>query len=221
MGRVTAIVAAAGEGRRFGAPKQFAPLRGKPVLEWCLDAFEAARSVDEIILVLADEALGGDLVKKYRKVSAVTRGGNTRHESVFAGLCRADEKETALVLVHDGARPLVTPGLIERVIRGAREKGNAIPVVPVPDTVKRVEAARVIRTEERKHLFQSQTPQGFSPSLLKKAFLQAEREGFFGTDEAALVERTGHPVYVVQGDPRNIKITTPEDIKIAEALLEL
>ena len=220
MNRVSAIIVAAGEGRRFGAAKQFAFLKGRTVLDWCLTRFDKHEGVDKIILVLGSDSTGQEYLDRYRKIVSIARGGEKRQDSVYSGLSSVDARETEVVLVHDGARPLVGMGLISRVIKTAREMGAAIPVIPVDDTVKWVEGDRVIRTEERGQLFRSQTPQGFSCSLLKEAFVHARRNNFDGTDEAALVERMGKDVFVVPGDLKNIKITTKEDLKIAEALIE-
>jgi len=220
MDGVTAIIIAAGEGRRFGLAKQFALLKGKTVLDWCLERFERHDAVDDIILVLGEEHPSQDYPRRYKKVASVARGGDRRQDSVYSGLCCVDDLKTPIVLVHDGVRPLVGEDLIGRVIERASEKGAVVPVIPLEDTIKRVEGDRVIRTEDRRLLFRSQTPQGFSCSLLKKAFIRAREEGFYGTDEASLVERMGREVFVIQGDPKNIKITTQDDLSVAEALIE-
>jgi 2-C-methyl-D-erythritol 4-phosphate cytidylyltransferase len=220
MDGVTAIIIAAGEGRRFGLAKQFALLKGKTVLDWCLERFERHAAVDDIILVLGEEHPSQDYHRRYKKVVSVARGGDRRQDSVYSGLCCVDDLKTPIVLVHDGVRPLVGEDLIGRVIERASEKGAVVPVIPLEDTIKRVEGDRVIQTEDRRLLFRSQTPQGFSCSLLKEAFIRAREEGFYGTDEASLVERMGREVFVIQGDPMNIKITTQDDLSVAEALIE-
>jgi len=220
MDRVTAIIVAAGEGRRFGLAKQFAPLKGKTVLDWCLERFQRYDAVDDIILVLGEVSKIQEYRQRYKKVASVVRGGERRQDSVYSGLGCVDERKTELVLVHDGVRPLVGEDLIGRVIEAAGEKGAVIPVLPVEDTIKRVEGERVIQTEDRTRLFRSQTPQGFSCSLLKEAFIRAREEGFYGMDEASLVERMGKEVFIIQGDPKNIKITTQDDLRVAEVLIE-
>lgn len=220
MDRVTAIIVAAGEGKRFGQAKQLAPLRGKPVLDWCLEKFEKHPGVDNIILVVSESYLSHDYSRKYGKITAMTKGGVKRQDSVYAGLDCVDEKETRIVLVHDGVRPLVGEDLIRRTIEAAGKKEAVVPVIPLEDTIKRVEGERIIQTEDRTNLFRSQTPQGFSCSLLKEAFISAKKDGFYGTDEASLVERVGKEVFVIQGDPKNIKITTRDDLKVAEVLIE-
>jgi 2-C-methyl-D-erythritol 4-phosphate cytidylyltransferase len=220
MRLVTAIIVAAGEGKRFGSPKQFALLRGRPVLDWSIESLASHPGVDEIVLVLPDEGRKAEFLRRHKKLHAVTSGGPKRQDSVWLGFERVDSRRTGLVLVHDGVRPLLSQKIISRVIAQARRSGAAIPAVPLEDTIKEVARGEVIRTLGREGLFRVQTPQGFSYSLLGKALRQAREEGYYGTDEAGLVERAGHKVTIVAGDPRNIKVTTPADLKIAEALLE-
>ncbi|MGB7295017.1 MAG: 2-C-methyl-D-erythritol 4-phosphate cytidylyltransferase [Candidatus Aminicenantales bacterium] len=220
MTKVTAIIVAAGEGRRFGSAKQFALLRDRPVLEHSLAQFETHPAVDDIILVLREEAGGPEYRKRFEKIVAVVGGGARRQDSVVRGFERLDCGPTDIVLVHDGVRPLIGREVIGRVIAKARECGAAIPVIPVEDTIKETVDGTVVRTLERRNLSRVQTPQGFARGVLERALLKAREDGFYGTDEAALVERAGHPVAVVAGDVRNIKITSPADLKIAEAFLE-
>ncbi len=220
MDRVTAIIVAAGEGKRFGLAKQFASLKGKSVLDWCLEKFEKHLGIDDIVLVIRKSPPGQEYTRKYRKITSVIRGGERRQDSVYAGLGCVDEQKTRIVLIHDGVRPLVGGDLIKRTIEAAGKKEAVVPVIPLDDTIKRVEGERIIQTEDRTHLFRSQTPQGFSCPLLKEAFVSARKEGFYGTDEASLVERMGKEVYVIQGDPKNIKITTQDDLRVAEVLIE-
>jgi 2-C-methyl-D-erythritol 4-phosphate cytidylyltransferase len=220
MSKVSAIIVAAGEGRRFGSAKQFALLRGQSVLDHSLTEYEAHPEVDEIVLVLPEEAGGSEYRKRYTKVVAVVGGGLHRQDSVARGFEHVDCRPADIVLVHDGVRPLVSREVISRVIAKARECGAAIPVVPVDDTIKETSGGTVIRTLERQGLQRVQTPQGFAREVLERALQKAREDGFYGTDEAALVERTGHPVAAVAGDPRNIKITSPADLKAAEAYLE-
>ncbi len=220
MRRVSAIIVAAGEGKRFGSSKQFALLKGKSVLDWCLEKFEANKSVAEIILVLRDENLRGKYLGRYHKIVAVARGGERRQDSVLSGLRRIDPEKADIVLVHDGVRPLVGQDLINRVIAAAQEKGAAVPAIPVEETIKLIEKQEVRQTLDREKLFRIQTPQGFTYGILKLALDKAREDNFYGTDEASLVERTGKRVAIVAGEPKNIKITTREDLKIAEALFE-
>ncbi len=220
MSKVSAIIVAAGEGKRFGAAKQFALLKGRTVLDWSLERFEKHDAVDSIILVLGGDRSGDEYLTKYKKIAAIASGGEKRQDSVYAGLSCVNSQETEIVLVHDGARPLVGKDLIRRVIEGTRENGAVIPVVPLEDTIKRVEGQKVLRTEERGQLLRAQTPQGFSCFLLKEAFARALENQYYGTDEGVLVETLGKDVFVVPGDQRNMKITTAEDLIIAEALIE-
>jgi 2-C-methyl-D-erythritol 4-phosphate cytidylyltransferase len=220
MNKVTAIVVAAGEGQRFGAPKQFAPLGKKSVLEWCLECFNTHIQVADIVLVLMSDIEKEEYIRRFPKISTVTTGGEHRQDSVMAGFSQIDPQKTSLVLVHDGVRPLVDHALVSRVIAATRENGAAVPAITIEDTVKAVEGEKVLQTVDRAKLRRVQTPQGFSYPLLKRALDRAREDGYFDTDEAALVERIGNEVVVVEGDPRNIKITTPEDIKIAEVYLE-
>jgi 2-C-methyl-D-erythritol 4-phosphate cytidylyltransferase len=220
MSKVSAIIVAAGAGKRFGSAKQFALLRGKSVLDWSLKAFAAHPEVDEIVLVLPAEEDGIRYRKRGGKVVAVVPGGKRRQDSVVRGFERLDSGPADIVLVHDAVRPLVSEEVISRVIAKARECGAAVAAVPVEDTIKEAAGGVVVRTLERENLLRVQTPQAFSGEVLDRALKKAREDGFYGTDEAALVERTGHPVVVVPGDRRNIKITTAADIKIAEAFLE-
>jgi 2-C-methyl-D-erythritol 4-phosphate cytidylyltransferase len=221
MSVVSVIIVAAGEGKRFGGAKQFARLRDKAVLDWSLEKFELHQRVSEIILVLKEEKDKERYLIRYKKLSAVVKGGEKRQDSVMAGFNQVEPEKGKIVLVHDAVRPLVEKDLISRVIEGAKEQGAVIPAIPLEDTVKRVAGEKVVDTTERSSLFRIQTPQGFLYSILKKALKRAKEDGFYGTDEASLVERLGQSVFVVKGDEKNIKITSQEDLKIAEAFLEI
>lgn len=220
MKKVSAIIVAGGEGKRFGAVKQSAVLKGKSVLDWTLEKFESHGKVAEIILVLKKEIRQEEFFRRFKKLKSVVPGGTKRQDSVQAGFGALKSEATDVVLVHDGVRPLVTKDLIERVIRAASRKGAAVPVIAEEDTLKYVEGERILRTIGRRRLFRAQTPQGFHYNILKEALEQADRDGYYGTDEASLVERIGKEVVAVAGDARNIKITLPEDIAIAEAFFE-
>jgi len=220
VSRVSAVVLAAGAGKRFGRMKQFEALRGRPVVEWALEAFQSHGAVDDIVLVLPDEKDGGRYRPRFGKITAVVRGGRRRQDSVLRGFRAVAADRDGIVLVHDGARPLVSPALIGRVIAGALKTGAAVPVVPLEDTIKEVRDSRVAATVDRASLVRAQTPQGFLHGLLEQALETAREDGFSGTDESMLVERLGVPVIQVEGDPRNLKITTPLDIMIAEVLLD-
>jgi len=203
-----------------GVDKLLAPLAGRPLLAHTLAAFQACPSVGRVALVMAGERLeeGRDLVRAhgFDKVAAVCEGGERRQDSVRAGLEALGRCEWAVV--HDGARPLVTPRLIEDGLAAARETGAAICAVPVSDTIKQVSAAgEVERTVEREGLWLVQTPQVFRYDLLLEAHRRAAR--IEATDDAALVEAMGGRVRVYMGSPRNIKVTTPEDLALAEVLV--
>jgi 2-C-methyl-D-erythritol 4-phosphate cytidylyltransferase len=220
MNRTSAIIVAAGAGKRFGEPKQFAYMRGKPVLEWTLERFESHAEVDALVLVLPDE---GDLKHyrmRYPKIVDIVRGGERRQDSVWQGFRLLSASTPEVVLVHDGARPLAGADLISRVIAAARANGAAIPVLAVDETIKEVREGRIVGTVDRTFLGRAQTPQGFRYDVLKKGLETARKDRFYGTDEAGLAERIGIAVAAVAGDPRNIKITTPVDLRIAEALLD-
>ena len=220
-GPVAAIIVAAGQSRRMGGvDKLFKSVLGKPLLRYSLEVFNASPLVDEIVLVMSEENLGRaeKLVHaaKWEKVHTVRVGGERRRDSVARGLT-ALPSETKWVLVHDGARPCVTPELIARGLEAVLESGASIPVMPVADTIKVVDkTGQVVRTPERSELWTVQTPQVFSRELLQRAH-KANTED--ATDDAAMVERLGHPVRVFEGAHSNIKVTTPEDLLLAEVLL--
>jgi 2-C-methyl-D-erythritol 4-phosphate cytidylyltransferase/2-C-methyl-D-erythritol 2,4-cyclodiphosphate synthase len=220
-----AVIVAAGRGTRFGGPlpKVFVPLAGRPMVAWSLAAYEACAAVGEIVLVVADEYLdrareivGGS----YPKVSAIVPGGEERPASVRAGLEALRESAPEIVCVHDGARPLIDEGSIVRSISVARERGGAVTAVPATDTIKQCAGdGRIEATPPRCDLYHAQTPQTFRYALLMSAYDRARQEGLDVTDDASLVERIGHPVYVSEGHRDNFKITTTEDHERAEWLL--
>lgn len=214
--RTTAIIVAAGSGSRFKSdtPKQFLEINGKPVIVHTIERFQAAPSVDSIVLVLA-EGQAFDL-SAFSKLTNVVKGGSTRAESVRNGLDAAVDSE--IVVVHDGARPLVTVDEIERTIAKAKESGAACLVAPVTDTIKSIRGGEIADTLDRNKLCRALTPQAFKAYVLKKAFENADLNES-ATDECYLVEKLGHPIAIVEGSSRNIKITHPEDLILAEALL--
>lgn len=218
--RVAAIIVAAGAGKRFGAAKHQAQLAGKPVLEWTLTAFQQHAEVSEIILVIKDTYVATSYEDTYSKLQAVVQGGAERQDSVWAGFQQLRLDENDIVLVHDGVRPLVTGELISRIIQAAKQSQAVVPVLPVEDTLKHVHNGKILKTPDRSQFFRSQTPQGFQYALLDSAIKKAQADKYYGTDEAELVERMREEVVVVPGEQENIKITTPLDIKIAEAYLE-
>ncbi len=220
MGKTYVIVVAAGRSLRFGSDKQNALIRGKTVLDRSLGTLQQHREVDEIVLVLGKKKPEQKQYSQYSKVRKVVPGGLRRQDSVTAGFKEVGADPENVILIHDGARPLVKQDLVSRVIKAARAKGAAVPVLPMQDTVKSVKANMVEKTLDRSRLFRCQTPQGFRYSVLKPALEKAIKDGYYSTDEASLVERTGGRVTVVPGDYTNIKITFPEDINIAEVFVE-
>lgn len=223
--RVVAIIPAAGAGRRMGSAveKQFLPLRGIPILAHTLRVFDKSPVIDGIVLVVAPQqrlALESEVLGPYpcEKLLRVVDGGPERQDSVANGL-RATPPECDLVVVHDGVRPLVSIDLLEAVVEAAHHYGAAIAAIPAGDTVKQVESKKVVATLERETIWLAQTPQVFRASLLRKAYEKAAQEQATVTDDAALVERIGAPVHLVHGSPDNIKVTTPSDVVLAEAIL--
>ncbi len=219
MKKASVIIAAAGEGKRFGSAKQFTKLKGRPVLDWALETFDSHVKVTDIILVVKEDWLREKYMSRFQKLSAVVHGGEKRQDSVMAGFSQVKPIKDTIVLVHDGVRPLVGKDLITRVIEAAEKVGAAIPGISLEDTIKQIKDEKVFRTLDRTTLLRIQTPQGFSYAVLEEALNKAKEDNFYGTDEASLVERLGKEVCVVAGDTRNIKITSPEDIQIAEALV--
>jgi len=220
-----AIIAAAGQGTRLAGkrPKQFLELAGTPILIHTLKAFERCDAIHEIILVLAEEETKGflSLAKEHelRKIGAVVSGGRTRAESVLHGLQAVNAEAVEIVAVHDGARPFVTPDEISRTIDAAKIEGAAILVSAPVDTLKEVKSGTVTRTLDRATIRNALTPQCFHYELLLRAYEQVDINDPELTDESAIVERLGAKIAIVEGSPRNIKITRPEDLVIGEALL--
>lgn len=219
--KTTAIIVAAGSGSRFKSdtPKQFLELKGIPVIEHALERFEAAPSVDSIVLVLVADKVQKFDRSGFKKITDVIAGGQTRAESVLIGL-NTVSPDTEIAAVHDGARPLVTVDEIERTIAAARQTGAACLVAPVTDTIKTIRGGEIASTLDRTRLRRALTPQGFRIDLLKRAFEGVELNDSI-TDECYLVERLGHPIAIVEGSARNIKITHSEDLALAEAILKL
>ncbi|CCO07768.1 2-C-methyl-D-erythritol 4-phosphate cytidylyltransferase [Desulforamulus hydrothermalis] len=225
MGKVMAVVPAAGVGSRMGTnvKKQYLNLIDKPVLLHTLEVLETCPDISGMVLVVApgEEALCRSMVqgRGFTKIMAVVPGGDHRQTSVYHGLM-ALPADTALVVIHDGARPLVRAAEISRAVQAAAENGAAALAVPVKDTVKVVnEQGLVVHTPPRSTLWAVQTPQVFRYELINKAHLAAREAGQLATDDCALVEALGHPVKLVPGSYENIKITTPEDLVLAEAFL--
>jgi 2-C-methyl-D-erythritol 4-phosphate cytidylyltransferase len=216
-----ALVLAGGVGSRMGRPKQFIDLLGHPALFHTLRAFEDSPSVDRIYTV-GDEARISRLAAEagIGKYAGCAGPGETRPLSTRSGLRMCGEDEATIVLVHDGSRCLVTPALIERVVAAAREAPDGvIPTVPVSDTIKIAENGSVEKTLDRSRLHATQTPQAFRLGLLRRIYASPEDELRAATDDASLVEREGGRVRIVPGEKTNIKLTSPEDLVLAEAIL--
>lgn len=220
-GRVCAVILAGGSSSRMGGQdKMTALLGGESVLRRSLLAFQRCSMVDEIVLVTskAGEKAAYFACDGCSKVARVVLGGDSRTDSSYAGVMAAAE-DAELILIHDGARPLVTEQVITAVVEAARTYGAALPVVPVVDTVKTGSDGFVTATPERSTLFAAQTPQGFRAELIKAALSDAIRQSTAITDDASAVERLGMRVRMVEGDVENRKITTPDDLLAAEAIL--
>jgi 2-C-methyl-D-erythritol 4-phosphate cytidylyltransferase len=238
--KVIAIVPAAGLGKRFGqgSNKPFQTLKGKPLLVWSLEIFEAIDEIVEIIPVLKEEERerGQKVFEDYNlsKIKRIAPGGKERQDSVYNGLKLIEDKK-CIVLIHDGARPLIEKHLIQEAIKelsipsapffikgsdeGLNDCDGVVLGVPLKDTIKEAEAGIIKKTLRRDSLWAIQTPQVFPYNIILRAYEKAMNENFYSTDDAALVERYGGKVKVIMGSYKNIKITTPEDLAIAEFLL--
>jgi 2-C-methyl-D-erythritol 4-phosphate cytidylyltransferase len=240
--KVVAIIPAAGLGTRMAsapgargkkpaASKQFTELGGTPILIHTLRKFAASPDVSEIYVALRANEIDGFRVRLEKEAKDVlskkvhlVEGGEHRQQSVANAMAAISAAADDVVLVHDAVRPFVTEEIIHDVIRAAQKYGAAIAGTPAVDTVKQVErtsdGALITATLPRERVVMAQTPQGFRYDVLKKAFDETTADGFLGTDEASLVERSGHQVAVVMGSPRNIKITSPADMELAEFYLK-
>jgi len=214
-------VAAGSASRMGGIDKVMAELKGEPMIARTVRTFQECDAVSEIVGVTRQDLILpiSGMCKDMPKVKAVVVGGKSRQESVHLGL-NALSSKVKLAAVHDGARPLITWQVIDRTIRAANSYGAAAPAVPVKDTIKVVEGRVVKNTPDRATLFAVQTPQVFDFDLLRGALKKAEQDGAQVTDDCSAVELMGFKVKIVEGDERNIKVTTPMDLKIAEMLLE-
>jgi len=232
--KVYAIVPSAGVGKRFGIGKNkpFFELGGKPLMVWCLEVLQSLPEIAGIIPVVKEDDLlaTGELIEKHRirKVRRIVPGGPERQDSVYNGL-KAIDDDKALVLIHDGGRPFADREMFLNALKLIATCDGVIAAVRVKDTIKEViaaprgskEAPQVRQTLNRDLLYAVQTPQVFSYRTIRDAHEKARKEKYYGTDDAALVERCGGKIMISEGSYRNIKITTPEDIYIAEALLKL
>ena len=217
-----AVIVAAGSASRMGGiDKVMAPLQGEPMIRRTVRAFQECDAVSEIVIVTREDLILPitKLCEGYNKVIAVVKGGSSRQESVQLGLGSLT-KNVKLAAIHDGARPLISYEVIDRSIRAANTYGAAAPAIPVKDTIKTVEGGIVLNTPDRSKLRAVQTPQVFDIDLLKGALQKAKADGAEVTDDCSAVERLGMSIKTVEGDERNIKITTPMDLKIAKLLLE-
>jgi len=226
--RSAAVIVSAGKGNRLAGEtkKQFLPLAGRPILCHTLDRFETCSSIDLIHLVVGQDDMGYTLKNiveayGYRKISKIVPGGKVRQESVKNGIDSLPH-EVNIVVIHDGVRPFVTHQMIEESIRSVRQAKAVVVAMPVKETIKTARPDRtVLKTLDRESLWQVQTPQTFQADVIRKAYQRAAEEGFWGTDDASLVERIGIKVYILPGSYDNIKITTPEDLLLANLLVQL
>ena len=217
-----AVIVAAGNASRMGGiDKVMAELDGEPMICRTVRAFQTAPAIREIVIVTRPDLIDRitELCKDYSKVTIVTAGGSSRQESVEKGLA-ALSKKVKLAAIQDGARPLISQEVIERTVRAAHSYGAAAPGIPVKDTIKQVEGGIIANTPDRSKLQAVQTPQVFDYDLLQAALKKAKEDKAELTDDCSAVERLKMSVYMVEGDERNIKVTTPMDLKIAQMLLE-
>jgi len=221
--RVEAIIAAAGAGKRIGGrlSKQFLLLSGEPILKLTLLPFERCSLISKIILVVPRRRilLVKGMVKDwgYRKVRKIVSGGKERQDSILNGL-KALSLGTKIVVIHDGVRPFITENLIRKTVQAAAMHKAVVTGLPVKETIKNVEKGFITSTFNRERVWSIQTPQAFEVNLLKRAYKQAYQDSFYGTDDAALVERIGFKVKVIKGSEENIKITTLGDLRLAKAI---
>ena len=220
--RCGAVIVAAGTASRMGGiDKVMAPIQGEPMIARTVRQFQNCDAISEIVIVTREDLIVPitNLCKDMDKVTAVVVGGKSRQKSVNLGL-NSLSKKVKLAAVHDGARPLITWQVIDRAVRAANTYGAAAPAIPVKDTIKVVEGYVVKNTPDRDTLRAIQTPQVFDFDMLRGALKKATEDGAAVTDDCSAVERLGLTVKIVEGDERNIKVTTPMDLKIAEMLLE-
>ncbi len=224
--RIGAIIVAGGKGERMKSrlPKQFVSLANRPIFIRSLEKFQHDPDIDDIILVVPQDYIehAKHVLQKFscNKVHKIVAGGMKRQDSVYNGLKAVDINKYRIFIVHDAVRPFIEATIISQVINIAEKKGAAITAISAVDTIKEITSkGRIVQTFERSKLVQVQTPQAFRAEILFKAFQLAEKEGFYGTDEASLVERLGSPVYIVKGSANNIKITTENDLRLAKVIV--
>jgi 2-C-methyl-D-erythritol 4-phosphate cytidylyltransferase len=218
--KIVALIAAAGKGKRMNAriSKPFIPIFGKPILAYTIEKFEKCKLIDKIYLAVNSEEkelCSRDIIIKYNftKVQELIDGGETRQDSIFNGL-KALDKDTDIVVIHDGARPLIEETIIQDSIEKAQKYGAAIAAIPIKDTVKKS------GNLNREEIWRAQTPQTFKYDLILPAYHKAYKDKYLATDDAAILERYGHKVKLIIGSEENIKITTPFDIIVAENFLK-
>jgi len=225
--KIVALIAAAGKGKRMNAriSKPFIYISGKPILAYTIEKFEKCKIIDKICLIVSPEEKEmcyKNIILRYNfsKVKELVDGGETRQDSVYNGI-KALDKDTDIVVIHDGARPLVEETIIRDSIEKAQKYGAAIAVIPIKDTVKKSENDFFInKTLNREKIWRAQTPQTFKYDIILTAHHQAFKDKYLVTDDAAIVERYGHKVKLIIGSKENIKITTPFDIIMAEIFLK-
>ncbi len=226
--KADAVIVSAGKGLRFmeGKKKQFYFLEGKPILAHALDTFETCSLIRSVRLVVGQDDMDyclKEIVEKYRfqKVSKIVPGGKRRQESVKNGIDTLP-RDADIVAIHDGVRPLVTRTMIEDSIHSAVRYGAVVLAMPVKETIKMSNPdGTVLKTLDREFLWQIQTPQTFQVDVIREAHSRATQDGFVGTDDASLVERLGMKVHILPGSYTNIKITTPEDLVLANLFLKM
>lgn len=224
--KVTAIIPSAGKGKRMGivTPKHFLCLEGKPILAYTLEAFEICPDVNQVFLVVRageEQYCLNQVVERYgfKKVLKVVTGGDRRQDSVYNAIKKLDD-DTDIVVVHDGVRPFVPPELVSETVKLAMYVDGVVAALPLKDTIKEVSKDGIVKNTPDRELFcYAQTPQAFKKRVLESAFLSAYNDNFFGTDESSFVERIGGKVKIVEGSSENIKITTKEDLLLAEVIL--
>jgi 2-C-methyl-D-erythritol 4-phosphate cytidylyltransferase len=222
--RIVAVVPSAGIGKRFGGKtrKTFVTLGGKPLIIWAIETLNAAPEVREIIPVIREDDMDYvlDLFEQYpiSKIKRIAPGGRERQDSVYHGLNLIEDRK-CIVLVHDGARPLLEPAVIGAAARQLKGCDGVVVGVPVKDTIKEAVEGEVRQTLARERLWQVQTPQVFPCETILEAYSRAMKESFYSTDDSALVEKYGGRIRMVMGSYTNIKVTTPEDLMIAELLV--
>ena len=223
--KVTAIIAAAGKGKRFGGPinKQFIKVHHKTILQHTVEKYETSAMVHEIVIVTAIEHVKAlqtnSQLNQLSKISGIIAGGAERQESVWNGLQYID-KSTDIVLIHDGVRPCFSHDLIYRSVEACKKHNAVIAGIVPKDTIKEKQHNYVKQTYDRSNLVAVQTPQAFQYDLIYYAYKKGLSQGFSTTDDSMMVENLGHPVFIIEGEYKNIKITSPEDLILAREFLK-